>query len=114
MKVRTLGNTAIGVLLLAVLMFPLYWMVVTSFKLPIQVDSGPFYIPFVDFQPSLHAWQYILVGDLSSDTRRQYFNTVVVALTSTALVMVADATRSVPFPDRDWWRSSGGRCRDGG
>ena len=30
---------------------------VTSFKLPIQVDKGPFYIPFVDFQPTLDAWQ---------------------------------------------------------
>lgn len=70
-----------------VVMFPLYWMLVTSFKQPIQMDSGPVYIPFVDFQPSLHAWQYILVGDLANDTRRQYVNTVVVALTSTALVM---------------------------
>ena len=71
-----------------VVLFPLYWMFVTSFKLPIQVDSGPFYIPFVDFQPSLHAWQYILVGDLANDTRRQYLNTVVVATTSTVLVML--------------------------
>src|SRR5262245_2538439 len=35
-----------------VVLFPLYWLFVTSFKLPIQVDSGPVYIPFVDFQPS--------------------------------------------------------------
>lgn len=71
-----------------IVLFPLYWMFVTSFKLPIQVDSGPFYIPFVDFQPSLHAWQYILFGDLANDTRRQYVNTVVVATTSTVLVML--------------------------
>lgn len=70
-----------------IVLFPLYWMFVTSFKLPIQVDSGPVYIPFVDFQPSLHAWQYILVGDLANDTRRQYINTVVIATTSTVLVM---------------------------
>jgi ABC-type glycerol-3-phosphate transport system permease component len=38
-----------------VCLFPLYWLFVTSFKLPIQVDAGPFYVPFVDFQPSLHA-----------------------------------------------------------
>jgi multiple sugar transport system permease protein len=71
-----------------IVLFPLYWMFVTSFKLPIQVDSGPVYIPFVDFQPSLHAWQYILVGDLANDTRRQYINTVVIATTSTVLVML--------------------------
>ncbi|MBI4671177.1 MAG: carbohydrate ABC transporter permease [Chloroflexi bacterium] len=71
-----------------VVLFPLYWMVVTSFKLPIQVDSGPFYIPFVDFEPSLHAWQYILVGDLANDTRRNFINTVVVATTSTCIAML--------------------------
>lgn len=70
-----------------IVLLPLYWMVVTSFKLPIQVSGGPFYIPFVDFQPSLHAWQYILVGDLANDTRRNFINTLVVATISTTLAM---------------------------
>ncbi len=70
-----------------VVLFPIYWLVVTSFKLPIQVDSGPFYLPFLDFQPSLHAWEYILVGDLRNDTFRTYGNTVVVALTSSVIVL---------------------------
>ena len=52
-----------------VVLFPLYWLVVTSFKLPVQVDRGPFYIPFVDFQPTLDAWKNILV-DLGNDTIR--------------------------------------------
>lgn len=87
---RTTGKVITYIILFiwtVIVLFPLYWMFVTSFKLPIQVDAGPFYIPFVDFQPSLHAWQYILVGDLANDTRRQYINTVVVATTSTVLVM---------------------------
>jgi multiple sugar transport system permease protein len=71
-----------------IVLFPLYWMVITSFKLPVQVTGGPVYIPFVDFQPSLHAWQYILAGDIAHDTRRNYINTVVVAVTSSVLVMV--------------------------
>jgi len=54
-----------------VVLFPLYWLLVTSFKLPIDVDNGPFYVPFVDFKPSLHAWKYILVGDLKNDTFRE-------------------------------------------
>jgi multiple sugar transport system permease protein len=62
-----------------VVLLPLYWLVVTSLKLPIQVAQGPFYIPFVDFQPSLDAWYYILVGDLSNDTLRTYANTLAVA-----------------------------------
>ena len=43
-----------------VVLFPLYWLLVTSFKLPIDVNMGPFYIPFFDFQPSPYsemAWR---------------------------------------------------------
>jgi multiple sugar transport system permease protein len=71
-----------------VVLFPLYWLFITSFKLPIDVNMGPYYIPFVDFKPSLHAWQYILVGDLSRDTIRNYTNTVIVALISAALALL--------------------------
>jgi multiple sugar transport system permease protein len=57
-------------------------------KLPIQVAQGPFYIPFVDFQPSLDAWQYILAGDLSRDTLRTYANTLAVAPMSAMLALL--------------------------
>jgi len=69
-----------------VVLFPLYWILVTSFKLPIQVDSGPKYVPFGDFQPTLENWRYILV-DLRSDTLRPYVNTVVVGLTSSVIAL---------------------------
>jgi multiple sugar transport system permease protein len=71
-----------------VVLFPLYWLLVTSFKLPIDVNSGPFYLPFIDFQPSLHAWEYILVGDLSNDTIRNYINTAIVAPVSAGLALL--------------------------
>jgi multiple sugar transport system permease protein len=83
-----------------VVLFPLYWLVITSFKLPIQVNSGPFYLPFVDFEPSLDAWRYILV-DLRSDTLRPFVNTVVVALTSSALALLLGSTAAyalIRFP----------------
>jgi multiple sugar transport system permease protein len=38
-------------------LFPLYWVVVTSFKNAVTVNLGPFYIPFLDFQPDLDAWR---------------------------------------------------------
>jgi multiple sugar transport system permease protein len=85
-----------------VVLFPLYWLVITSFKLPIQVNAGPVYIPFVDFEPSLHAWRYIFV-DLRNDTVRPYINTVVVALGSSALALLlgsAAAYALVRFPYR--------------
>lgn len=71
-----------------VVLFPLYWIFITSFKLPIDVDSGPFYLPFADFKPSLFAWAYILIGDLSHDTMRVYRNSVVVSLASSVLALV--------------------------
>src|SRR5688572_178896 len=74
------------------ILFPLYWLVVTSFKISSQVAEGPFYIPFVDFKPSLDAWKYILVGDLSQDTIRNFSNTVIVAPTSALIALALGAT----------------------
>ena len=74
-----------------VVLFPLYWLVVTSFKLPFQVNEGPFYIPFADYQPSGHAWRYVFV-DVFSDMVRPYVNTVVVALASSVLALVFGGT----------------------
>ncbi|HEY3196213.1 MAG TPA: carbohydrate ABC transporter permease [Candidatus Dormibacteraeota bacterium] len=70
-----------------VVLFPLYWLVVTSFKTPLDVNSGPFYFPFRDFKPTLESWRYIFV-DLGEDTFRPYLNTVVVGLTSTAITLL--------------------------
>ena len=74
-----------------VVLFPLYWLVVTSFKLPFQVNEGPFYVPFVDYQPSGHAWRYVFV-DVFGDMVRPYVNTVVVALASSVLALVFGGT----------------------
>ena len=71
----------------AVVLFPIYWLFVTSFKTAYQVDKGPFYIPFVDFQPTLDAWKYILF-DLGNDTIRPYVNTVIVGLSSSVLALI--------------------------
>ncbi len=70
-----------------VVLFPIYWLIVTSFKLPIDVAEGPFFLPGVDFEPSLHAWTYIFV-DLRNDTLRPYFNSIVVAVSSSVLALI--------------------------
>ncbi|MGH7753655.1 MAG: carbohydrate ABC transporter permease, partial [Gemmatimonadales bacterium] len=85
-----------------VVLFPLFWILVTSFKLPIHVLDGPVYLPFIDFLPSGHAWQYIFV-DLRNDTLRPFFNTVIVALTSSVLALAlgtAAAYGLLRFPYR--------------
>jgi multiple sugar transport system permease protein len=67
-----------------VVFFPLYWVAITSFKEPVQVFGGPFFVPFVDFQPTLDAWQYVLVTT-GGDTLRPYVNSLIVASASTGL-----------------------------
>jgi multiple sugar transport system permease protein len=96
---KRLGESAIttkivvyGLLALwtSVVVFPLYWVAVTSLKEPIAVNDGPFYIPFIDFAPSLHAWRYIFF-DLGNDTFRPYLNSIAIASTSTALTVLIGA-----------------------
>src|SRR3989454_2871805 len=70
-----------------VVLFPLYWLAVTALKTPLEVNDGPFYIPFRDFKPTLDSWHYIFF-DLGEDTFRPYLNTVVVGLTSTAITVL--------------------------
>ncbi len=68
-----------------IVLFPLYWVLVTSFKMEIEVDSGPYYLPFVDFTPTLQAWKFML---LQNNTLRPYVNSVVVSLASTLLALL--------------------------
>jgi multiple sugar transport system permease protein len=79
---RVIAYGLLGLWTLVVL-FPLYWMAITSFKLPIDVSNGPVYVPFIDFKPSLDAWHYIFV-DLGPDTFRPYVNSLIIATSSTA------------------------------
>ena len=64
---------------------PLYWVLITSFKGAGEVTNGPFYLPFVDFAPNLDAWRFMLV---ENNTLGPYLNSVVVALGSTILAVL--------------------------
>jgi multiple sugar transport system permease protein len=84
------GKVIVYALLLlwsAVVLFPLYWVVITSLKLPIDVNAGPFYIPWVDFTPNLHAWRDLTVTGLG-ETVKPYINSIIVAFLSTVLCVL--------------------------
>ncbi len=68
-----------------VVVVPLYWVFITSFKGQGEVANGPFYIPFVDFKPSLQAWNFML---LENNTLGPYVNSLVVALASTFIAVL--------------------------
>jgi multiple sugar transport system permease protein len=48
-------------------LFPIYWVIITSFKDAAAVNQGPFYVPFVDFQPTLDAWRAQVNADANCD-----------------------------------------------
>ena len=85
-----LATYAVLALWTLVVLFPLYWIVITSFKLPIDVSTGPFYLPFIDYQPSMHAWNYLFV-EQGSDTLRPYLNSLIIASVSTVLSVIVGA-----------------------
>jgi multiple sugar transport system permease protein len=47
----------------AFVIFPIYWVVITAFKDADAVNLGPYFIPFVDFNPTLDAWRVQLNAD---------------------------------------------------
>ena len=59
-KLSPIANFAAHSMLIfwsAFVIVPIYWVVIAAFKDGDTVDSGPYFIPFVDFQPTLDAWR---------------------------------------------------------
>lgn len=46
-----------------IVLFPIYWVIITSFKDAAAVNQGPFYVPFLDFEPTLDAWRVQFTSD---------------------------------------------------
>ena len=61
-------------------LFPIYWLVITSLKLPIAVFQGPKYFPWIDFMPTLDAWKDVLVGRFHDEVVRAWTNSAIMAI----------------------------------
>lgn len=70
-----------------VLFFPMYWVVITSFKHPIDMARRATYLPFIDFQPGLHAWHYLFVERIEW-FMQPFMNSVVIAFVSSTIALV--------------------------
>jgi multiple sugar transport system permease protein len=65
---------------------PLYWLAIASLKSPAALLYGPVYVPGLDFDPTLDSWRDVFeTGDIG----KRYSNSVVVAVSSTAVTMLA-------------------------
>jgi multiple sugar transport system permease protein len=86
-----------------VCLFPLYWVAVTSLKSGNDITSGPTYLPFVDFAPTLDAWNYILF-DKADTVVPSFINSAGIGICATLLttvfacMFVFGLTRYQPFP----------------
>jgi multiple sugar transport system permease protein len=70
---------------------PIYWLTITAFKHPQDINLRATYIPWVDFQPGLHAFYDVFVtqGLVNS---RPFLNSIVVALfTATISTVIGGA-----------------------
>jgi multiple sugar transport system permease protein len=69
-----------------ILFFPMYWVVIMSFKDIGDLAERPTLIPWVDFVPKLHAWQFLFVEEIEWFLK-PFTNSLIIA-TATALLAV--------------------------
>ena len=69
-------------------LFPIYWLAVTSLKETGIVEGPPRYLPFVDFQPTLEAWRFIL-ADQRETLLPRILNSLVIGCAATAIALLA-------------------------
>lgn len=80
-----------GVFLWAFLtLFPLYWVLVTAFKPPTAVVGGATYIPFLQFEPSMQAWDDIRAG-IRGSFSHTFWNSTIVGVSAAAIATVFGA-----------------------
>jgi multiple sugar transport system permease protein len=84
---RVLTYAILGVWSL-ICIFPLYWVAITSFKPVNAIDRLATYLPFVDFHPSLYAWQFILF-DYNQNLVSRFINSATIGLAATLMALLA-------------------------
>jgi len=70
-----------------VCLFPVYWLAITSVKGQEDIDRPPGYLPFVDFQPSLEAWRFIL-ADPYENLLSRFLNSLLIGAGVTLTVLL--------------------------
>lgn len=93
-------------------LFPFYWLMTTSLKRPLDVNRVPRYMPFVDYQPTLDHWEFLLV-DEQAKTFRHFRNSMIAGGISCIIsviigAMAGYALSRFPF----YWRRLGWRNND--
>jgi len=84
--VRAISYAVLGIWSL-IMLIPLYWVIITSFKHAIDMSIKATYLPFIDFQPGLHAWRYLFVERLGW-FMGPFTTSVIVAFSSATVALI--------------------------
>jgi multiple sugar transport system permease protein len=68
-------------------LFPLYWTLVTSFKPVLFVTSGPTYLPWIDFTPTLKPWLDAFSGE-RGDFVATFLNSVWISVSASLIAVI--------------------------
>lgn len=86
-KVKSVLSYTVLVIWSLVLFFPMYWVVITSFKNIKAMAVKATYIPWVDFEPNLNAWRYLFVERLDW-FMLPFTNSLIIAFVSSTIALV--------------------------
>jgi multiple sugar transport system permease protein len=90
-KVKSIVTYTLLIIWTIISLFPIYWVVITSIKQPIAVFQGPKYFPWIDFEPTLDAWKFLLTGPTSAAVYRSWRNSAILAISSAAIAVMIGA-----------------------
>ena len=68
-------------------LFPIYWLAVTSIKSAADVDQAGNFLPFLNFEPSLDAWRFILTAP-SENLVSRFINSLIIGSVSTVFTLL--------------------------
>jgi multiple sugar transport system permease protein len=69
-----------------VVLFPVYWVIISSLKLPVAVIQGATYFPGIDFTPTLKNFQQVLIQDAENYQIVLHFTNSLIASIGGALL----------------------------
>ena len=71
----------------AICVFPIYWVVIASFKDASALEQSSSNLPFVDFTPSLEAWRFIFF-DATENLLPRALHSIVIGVVSTLATLL--------------------------
>ena len=70
--------------------FPIYWTIITSLKQQVDINGGPYFLPGIDFKPTVSAWEYLFTTGARSFWMCLK-NSIVISLVSSIFALVIGA-----------------------